>query len=77
MKASGIMPRKRRRGQAPRTTKEVIGIKHGVNPTRSQKKLLAEHRLNPKSWMVVKDTPEAIELVHRNSDKTRRVIRKI
>lgn len=51
-------------------------MKHGVNPTRSQKKILAEHRLNPKNWLVVKDTPEAMELVHRNSDKTRRIILK-
>lgn len=51
-------------------------MKHGVNPTRSQKKALAEHRLNPKNWLVVKDTPEALELVHRYNENTRRVIRK-
>ena len=54
----------------------MVFIKHGVNPTRSQKKALAEHRLNPKNWLVVKDTPEALELVHRHNENTRRVIRK-
>ena len=51
-------------------------MKNGKRPTRNQKKMLAAHRLNPADWLVVKDTPEQMELVHRNSDRTRRVIPK-
>ena len=51
-------------------------MKHGKNPTRSQRKLLQQWKLKPEDWLVVKDTPEQMELVHRFSDKTRRVIHK-
>lgn len=51
-------------------------MKHGVCPTRNQKKLLQKRKLDPAMWFVVKDTPERMELVHRHNDKTRRVIHK-
>ena len=51
-------------------------MKHGKNPTRSQKKFLQQWKLDPAVWLVVKDTPEQIELVHRYSDKTKRIIPK-
>ena len=51
-------------------------MKHGKNPTRSQKKLLQQWKLDPSVWLIVKDTPEQMELVHRYSDKTKRIIPK-
>ena len=51
-------------------------MKNGKKPNVRQMKLLAANRLDPKDWLVVKDTPEQMELVHRFSDKTRRVIQK-
>ena len=51
-------------------------MKHGKNPTREQRKLLQSRKLDPAMWFVVKDTPERMELAHRYSDKTKRVIPK-
>ena len=51
-------------------------MKHGKNPTRSQKKFLQQWKLKPEDWLVVKDTSEQMELVHRYSDKTKRIIPK-
>lgn len=52
-------------------------MKHGKKPTREQRKLLLKWNLDPAVWFVVKDTPEQMELVHRYSDKTTRIIQKI
>lgn len=51
-------------------------MKHGVKPTRAQKILLRAWGLDPGDWLVVKDTSTEMEVVHRYSDKTRRVITK-
>lgn len=51
-------------------------MKHGRKPTREQRKLIQSVRLDPAVWLVVKDTPERMELVHRHSDKTKRIISK-
>ena len=51
-------------------------MKHGKNPTVAQKKLMVKWRLGPTMWLVVKDTPVRMEIVHRLSDKTRKTIPK-
>ena len=51
-------------------------MKQLKKPTREQRKLIQAKRLNPANWMVERDTPTEIVLVHRHSDTTRRVIRK-
>lgn len=51
-------------------------MKHGCRPTREQRKLMEKWKLDPTMWFVVKDTPERMELVHRYSDKTKRIIPK-
>ena len=56
--------------------KEGAQMKHGVKPTRQQKKLIQSKGLDPAVWLIVKDTPERMELVHRYSDKTTRTIHK-
>ena len=52
-------------------------MKHGKNPTVQQKKLMVKWRLDPTMWLVVKDMPERMELVHRHFDNTRKIIPKV
>ena len=51
-------------------------MKHGVKPTREQKKLIQKMKLNPADWMVERDTPEKLVLVHRHFDSVTRIIHK-
>lgn len=51
-------------------------MKHGKNPTREQRKLMQKWKLDHTVWLVVKDTPTEMLLVHRYSDKTTKVIPK-
>ena len=51
-------------------------MKHGTKPTRAQRKLIERWHLKPEDWLVVKDTPEIMVLVHRHSDHTTRTIHK-
>lgn len=40
-------------------------MKNGKAPTLSQKKLLRSHGLDPEKHLVVKNTPEFVEIVSR------------
>ena len=51
-------------------------MKHGKKPTYEQRKLIDKWKLNTRDWLVVKDTPEQMVLVHRLSYKTTRTIPK-
>lgn len=51
-------------------------MKQLKKPTRSQKMLMQKWKLDPAMWLVERDTPEEMHLVHRHSDKTRRIIHK-
>ena len=51
-------------------------MKHGKKSTRSQRIFIKSKRLNPENWMVVKDTPEEMVLVHKHFDTNVRRIRK-
>ena len=51
-------------------------MKHGKKPTREQRKLLQQWKLDPTVWLVIKDKPDELWLVHRHSDKTTRIIQK-
>ena len=51
-------------------------MKNGKNPTREQKKLLQKQNLDPSMWLVVKDKPDEMLLVHRYSEKTTKIIHK-
>ena len=51
-------------------------MKHGVKPTVAQKKLMVKWRLDPTMWLVTKDTPTEMHLVHRHFDKTKKIIPK-
>lgn len=45
-------------------------------PTREQRKLIQSKRLNPENWMVERDTPEKLVLVHKHFDNKTRTIKK-
>ncbi len=49
-------------------------MKHGKRPTRSQRQLLQKWKLKPEDWLVTKDKPTEMHLVHRYSDRTTRII---
>lgn len=51
-------------------------MKHGKKPTREQMKLMVKLNLDPTMWLVVKDTPVEMHLVHRRFDSTKKVLPK-
>ena len=51
-------------------------MKQLKKPTREQKKLLAKMKLNAQDWIVERDTPEKIVLVHRHFDSVTKTIHK-
>ena len=51
-------------------------MKHGKKPTREQMKLMVKWKLDPTMWLVVKDMPHEMHLVHRYSDSTKKIIPK-
>ncbi len=51
-------------------------MKNGKRPTARQRAIIKGSGLNVENWLVVKDTPEKMVLVHRHSDTTTRTIYK-
>ena len=51
-------------------------MKHGCKPTREQRKLLEKWKLNSQDWLVVKDEPSKMTLVHKHFDKVTKIIPK-
>ena len=49
-------------------------MKQLKKPTREQRKLIQSKRLNPENWMVERDTPEKLVLVHKHFDSKKRTI---
>ena len=45
--------------------KGVIIIKHGKRPSKKQSIFIKQNGLNPDDWLITKDTPEQMELVHK------------
>ena len=50
-------------------------MKHGTKPTVRQAKLLQAWKLKPEIWLVERETPEELVIVHRFANATR-IIRK-
>ena len=42
-------------------------------PTREQRNIIQSKRLNPENWMIERNTPEELVLVHRYSNKTKTI----
>lgn len=51
-------------------------MKHGVKPTREQRKLMQKWKLNSQDWLVVKDEPSKMTLVHKHFDNKIKIIPK-
>lgn len=51
-------------------------MKHGRKPTVAQRKFIKSKGLVAENWLVVKDTPQEMHLVHKHSDTTTRIIYK-
>lgn len=48
-------------------------MKHGRKPTKAQKIILKAYHLNPDNWLIVKNTPQELVVIHRYTDTTRRI----
>lgn len=48
-------------------------MKHGKNPSVKQKKILKSKGLNPDNWLIIKNLPDRMEIIHRHSMKTRTI----
>ena len=44
-------------------------MKHGVKPTRQQRKLMEKWKLNTQDWLVERETQDELVLRHRHFDK--------
>ena len=51
-------------------------MKHGTKASYNQRKVIQQSGLDPHDWLVVKDQPGKMVLVHRYSDKTTKEITK-
>ena len=50
-------------------------MKHGKKPTVAQKKIIAQWHLNPKDWLVSKNTIYEMVVVHRHTGAARKLPR--
>lgn len=50
-------------------------MKNGKKLTRNQRKFLEDKNLNPRNWWLIKNTPVAMEILHKTSGKLK-VIKK-
>jgi hypothetical protein len=46
-------------------------MKHGRKPTRAQKMLIEAARLNPADWLIVKNLPHQLHIIHRDTGNAR------
>ena len=51
-------------------------MKQLTKPTRSQRIFIKSKRLNPDNWLIERDTPEQMVLVHKHFDNKKRIIKK-
>lgn len=51
-------------------------MKHGCRPTKKQSIFIKENGLNPENWLVAKDTPTEMVLVHRHFNSQTRTLHK-
>ena len=51
-------------------------MKHGKKPTKNQSIFIQSNGLNPENWLIAKDTPELMLLVHRHFDNQTKTIHK-
>lgn len=49
-------------------------MKQGRKPTRKQKLAIQAARLNPANWLVTKNLPDKLHLVHRETGRERTIL---
>ncbi|MCT8138616.1 hypothetical protein H1D32_13215 [Anaerobacillus sp. CMMVII] len=49
-------------------------MKSGKKPTKRQKIAIKEARLNPDNWLIVKNLPDCLHIVHRESGTIKRIV---
>ena len=54
----------------------MITIKHGVRPTRQQRKLMEKWKVNTMDWLVERETNNELVLRHRHFDNKIKIIPK-
>jgi hypothetical protein len=65
---TGIIPHRQGRGK-----KGDDDVKHGTKPTVAQMKCLKAKHLNAENWLIERDTPDVMVIVHRFSNQTRTI----
>ena len=48
-------------------------MKHGKKPTVRQSEIIKAKRLKPEDWLIERETPEEMVIVHRYADTTRTI----
>lgn len=51
-------------------------MKHGTKPTVRQCKILQAKRLKPEDWMIERETPEEMVIMHRYGNSVRTLTKK-
>lgn len=51
-------------------------MKHGVKPTREQRKLMEKWKLDPTMWLVERETNTELVLLHKHFDTVKKIIPK-
>jgi hypothetical protein len=46
-------------------------MKNGKRPTLNQKKIIDAARLNPADWLIVKNLPHQLHIIHRDTGNAR------
>lgn len=57
--------------QRSKYEEEVKEMKNGKKPTKRQKEIIKQARLNPDNWLVVKNLPDELHIVHRETGRQR------
>jgi hypothetical protein len=48
-------------------------MKHGLKPTKKQKQFIQSKRLDANNWLVERETPDKMVIVHRKSGNSRQL----
>ena len=52
-----------------------MGKSRASKPTLDQKKLISRDGLDPRDWLILRDLPNSLVLVHRSSGESRVVVK--
>ena len=60
-----------------REQKEKSKMKHGTKPTKKQCTLITRRKLDPKNWLVERDTNEKLVIMSRSGKQKRNVYKEV